>query len=62
MFLTWMHRRLDVSAIEPFADKNGLRIALHLERQDREKAEPKRSTLQKLNGFFMISPMYRSLV
>jgi hypothetical protein len=57
-----MHRRLDVSAIEPFADKNGLRIALHLERQDREKAEPKRSTLQKLNGFFMISPMYRSLV
>ncbi|KAL3766911.1 hypothetical protein ACHAW5_000929 [Stephanodiscus triporus] len=61
LFLTWMHRQLNVSAIEPFADKNKLRIVLHLVRQDREKAEPTRSTLQKLNRFFMSSPMYRSL-
>lgn len=35
------------------ATKETLRIALHLLRQDREKAEPTRSTMQKLNRFFM---------
>jgi len=37
------------------ATKETLRITLHLLRQDREKAEPSRSTVQKLNRFFMSS-------
>lgn len=37
------------------ASKETLRIALHLVRQDREVAEPSRSTMQKLNRFFMSS-------
>ena len=37
----------------PLATKETLRIALHLIRQDREQAEPTRSSMQKLNRFFM---------
>ena len=37
----------------PMATKESLRIVLHLIRQDREKAEPTRSSMQKLNRFFM---------
>lgn len=38
---------------KPTATKETLRVVLHLIRQDREKAEPTRSTMQKLNRFFM---------
>jgi tRNA A64-2'-O-ribosylphosphate transferase len=37
----------------PLATKATMRIVLHLLRQDREKADPTRSTMQKLNRFFM---------
>ena len=40
----------------PLATKETLRVVLHLVRQDREKAEPTRSTMQKLNRFFMSKP------
>ena len=36
--------------------KHSLRIVLHLIRQDRIQAEPSRSTMQKLNRFFMSHP------
>lgn len=35
--------------------KSSIRIALHLIKQDREKANPSRSTMQKLHRFFMSS-------
>lgn len=38
---------------ESLASKESLRVVLHLIRQDREKAEPTRSTMQKINRFFM---------
>ncbi|KAL3827593.1 hypothetical protein ACHAXA_002090 [Cyclostephanos tholiformis] len=60
-FMTWMHQQLNVPSTEPFANKDTLRIVLHLVRQDRENAEPTRSTMQKLNRFFMSSNMYRAL-
>lgn len=61
MFLRWMHTSWQQNnpLIEPFADKDSLRIALHLVKQTRENAEPTRSTMQKLNRFFMSSPFYR---
>jgi tRNA A64-2'-O-ribosylphosphate transferase len=52
-FLQWVLRELDFPDDAPLATKESLRIALHLLRQDREKAEPTRSTMQKLNRFFM---------
>ncbi|KAL7541301.1 hypothetical protein ACHAXR_010794 [Thalassiosira sp. AJA248-18] len=60
LFLKWMHQQLQTSIDKPFASKDSLRIVLHLVRQDRENAEPTRSTMQKLNRFFM-SRGYRSL-
>ncbi|KAL3823650.1 hypothetical protein ACHAXA_009755 [Cyclostephanos tholiformis] len=60
-FMTWMHQQLNVPSTEPFANEDTLRIVLHLVRQDRENAEPTRSTMQKLNRFFMSSIMYRAL-
>mmetsp|Transcript_408 Transcript_408/g.1023 ORF Transcript_408/g.1023 Transcript_408/m.1023 type:complete len:630 (-) Transcript_408:1333-3222(-) len=39
--------------LPPLANKESIRIAFHLIRQDREQAEPTRSTFQKLNRFFM---------
>lgn len=61
MFLRWMHTSWQQNnpVIEPFADKDSLRIALHLVKRNRENAEPTRSTMQKLNRFFMSSPLYR---
>ena len=61
-FLSWMHTTWQQSnpVIEPFAGKESLRVALHLVKKDRENAEPTRSTMQKLNRFFMSSPLYRS--
>ena len=46
--------------LDPLADKERLRIAHHLILQDRTQADPTRSTFQKLNRFFMSSPMYRT--
>jgi hypothetical protein len=61
LFLTWMHQQMNVPAIESFAKKNSLRIVLHIVRQDRDKAKPMWSRMQKLNRFFISSPMYRTL-
>lgn len=61
-FLQWMHTHKELqtsSPQEPFADKESLRIVLQLVTQYRENAEPTRSTMQKLNRFFMSSSMYR---
>jgi hypothetical protein len=60
-FLQWMHTRKELQALpqETFADKESLRIFLQLVTQYRENAEPTRSTMQKLNRFFMSSSMYR---
>ena len=60
VFLTWMHQQLKTPINKPFADKDTIRIALQLISQDREKAEPSRATMQKLNRFFMSSLMYRN--
>lgn len=56
IFLQRMRRHLDTPSNEPFATKDSLRIVLHLVKQDREAADPSRSTMQKLNRFFMSSP------
>jgi len=61
LFLGWMHEQLNAPTNKPFANKESLRIVLHLVRQDRENAEPTRSTMQKLNRVFMSSSLYRSL-
>jgi tRNA A64-2'-O-ribosylphosphate transferase len=58
-FLLWAHSQTQAPLSRPLADKDRLRIALQLIRQDRPEAEPTRSTMQKLNRFFMSSPMYR---
>lgn len=42
----------------PLATKETLRVALLLIQQDREKADPSRSTMQKLNRFFMSTGTY----
>jgi tRNA A64-2'-O-ribosylphosphate transferase len=53
--LTIVRGQLGKSGAEALASKDSLRVVLHLIRQDREKAEPARSTMQKLNRFFMSS-------
>jgi tRNA A64-2'-O-ribosylphosphate transferase len=57
-FLDWAHQQLQKSTNESLANKETLRIVLQLVRQDRENADPTRSTLQKLNRFFMSSSKY----
>jgi tRNA A64-2'-O-ribosylphosphate transferase len=60
--LKWIHAQRQDSTtllLQPIADKERLRIALHLILQYRSQADPTRSTLQKLNRFFMSSPLYR---
>lgn len=52
---------LGKSAGEPLASKESLRVVLHLIRQDREKAEPSRATMQKLNRFFMSDAYKKTL-
>ena len=42
----------------PFATKEGLRNTLHLIQQDRKIANTTRSTMQKLNLYFMSSPIF----
>ncbi len=58
-FLDWIHDNVSLPKDIPLADKESLRIALHLIGQDRELAHPTRSTMQKLNRFFMSSCRYR---
>lgn len=67
VFLLWVHQQLQndesdkaiSESLQCFADKEGVRIALHLIKQDREVAEPARSTMQKINRFLMSSSIYR---
>ncbi len=59
-FLRWAHSQKQALLSEPLANKDRLRIVLHLIRQDRSLAEPTRSTMQKINRFLMSSPIYRS--
>jgi hypothetical protein len=61
IFLQWVHSQIGSNIQEgPLGDKERIRVALHLIRQDREVAEPSRTTMQKINRFFMSSPLYRS--
>jgi tRNA A64-2'-O-ribosylphosphate transferase len=53
--LQWVCKERDITRDVHLATKETLRIALHLIRQDREKADPTRATMQKLNRFFMSS-------
>ena len=59
-FLQWLHSELCHPTTVPLASKETLRVVLHLVGQDREKADPSRATMQKLNRFFMSSNLYRS--
>ena len=60
LFLLWIHQQLkDNDSRAPLADKEGVRIALHLIKQDRQVAEPTRATMQKINRFLMSSSIYR---
>ena len=66
-FLLWIHHQLEnddtkdihSEVLQCFADKEGVRIALHLIKQDREVADPTRATMQKINRFLMSSSIYR---
>ena len=49
---TWLRQELQLVE-EPLATKDTLRVALHTVQQFRENASPTRSTMQKLNRFFM---------
>ena len=55
-FLSFVRAKLG-SDLTP-ANKDTLRLALLLIQQDREKADPSRSTMQKLNRFFMSKIMF----
>jgi tRNA A64-2'-O-ribosylphosphate transferase len=60
IFLRWLHGQLGREVKNgPLADKEGVRIALHLVRQDREAADPTRSTMQKIHRFLMSSNIYQ---
>lgn len=60
-FMKWVYSQLGSSIKDGIlGDKETIRIALHLIRQDREVAEPSRSTMQKVNRFFMSSRTCRS--
>ena len=52
-YLKATRKALNLAEEDPVATKETLRVVLHLIRQDREIAEPTRSTMQKLNRFFM---------
>lgn len=63
VFLSWAHGLMKRGvAGGPLFDKDSARIALHLIRQDREVAEPTRSTMQKINRFLMSSKLYQQRV
>jgi tRNA A64-2'-O-ribosylphosphate transferase len=54
--LDWYHSMMGLADEVSLATKETIRIALHLIQQYREKADPTRSTMQKLHRFFMSSP------
>ena len=63
-FLLWVHQNNETKdsnseQLHCFANKEGVRIALHLIKQDREVADPTRATMQKINRFLMSSLIYR---
>lgn len=63
-FLLWVHQNDETKdsnseQLHCFANKEGVRIALHLIKQDREVADPTRATMQKINRFLMSSSIYR---
>ena len=60
IFLQWIHNNQDIPMDKTLATKESLRITLHLVGQDREVAHPTRSSMQKLNRFFMSGSRYRS--
>lgn len=55
--LSWIRKDLGTE-VTIQANKDTLRLALLLIQQDREKADPTRSTMQKLNRFFMSEIMF----
>ena len=59
IFLNWAHKQKKLPPNIPLANKESLRIAVHLIQQNREVAEPTRSTMQKINRFFMSGSQYR---
>jgi tRNA A64-2'-O-ribosylphosphate transferase len=60
VLIRWTHFILQKDVADgPLVDKDQIRIALHLIRQDREVAEPTRSTMQKINRFLMSSKLYQ---
>jgi tRNA A64-2'-O-ribosylphosphate transferase len=59
LFLKWIHSvHLRPVTDGPLANKEVIRICLHLIKSDRPVAEPTRSTMQKINRFLMSSPLY----
>lgn len=63
VFLSWAHGLMKRDLADgPLFDKDIVRVALHLIRQDREVAEPTRSTMQKINRFLMSSKLYQPSV
>ncbi|OEU06532.1 hypothetical protein FRACYDRAFT_254553 [Fragilariopsis cylindrus CCMP1102] len=68
LLLTWVHSQHQIQTKKDIiehgclADKENIRIALHLIRQDREVADPTRSTMQKIHRFFMSADLYRPSV
>ncbi|KAG7367071.1 Rit1 N-terminal domain containing protein [Nitzschia inconspicua] len=58
--LSWAHVMMQRDIADgPLFDKEDIRIALQLIRQDREVADPTRSTIQKINRFLMSSRLYQ---
>jgi tRNA A64-2'-O-ribosylphosphate transferase len=53
LLFRWLREELGFEEGVILATKESQRIALHLIQQHREKASPSRSTMQKLNRFFM---------
>jgi tRNA A64-2'-O-ribosylphosphate transferase len=58
LVLNWLRKELVLPAGD-LANKDTLRVALHLVQQYREKASPSRSSMQKLNRFFMSAQYLR---
>jgi tRNA A64-2'-O-ribosylphosphate transferase len=61
ILLDWYRSEMSLPVDLTLATKETVRIALHLIQEYREKADPSRSTVQKLNRFFMSSPFEEKL-
>ena len=59
LFLNWIHEQKGMPTNRSLVTKDSIRISLHLIQQDREVADPTRSTMQKINRFFMSASQYR---